>query len=197
MRTQYARREPFSSLAQADAHLPAGLARRDHGARTRIVAALKVFSGSLEGLPEPVTCDSPVSLNYLKFIGGSAATRKCPYLRQNSHQKRNRPMTALPKAVTASELARLWGCGDRMVRQLAEKGVVVRAERGRYDLEQSTRNYIDDLRAAAAGRANREALTPQQRLKTRRPSWPRSISRRNAVRCSTATRYKTRGKHSC
>jgi phage terminase Nu1 subunit (DNA packaging protein) len=75
-------------------------------------------------------------------------------------------MTSLPKAVTASELARLWGCGDRMVRQLAEKGVVVRCDRGRYELEQSTRNYIEALRAAAAGRAGREELTPQQRLKT-------------------------------
>jgi phage terminase Nu1 subunit (DNA packaging protein) len=75
-------------------------------------------------------------------------------------------MNALPKSVTSSELARLWGCGDRMVRQLAEKGVVVRCDRGRYDLEQSTRNYIDGLRTAAAGRASREELTPQQRWKT-------------------------------
>jgi phage terminase Nu1 subunit (DNA packaging protein) len=75
-------------------------------------------------------------------------------------------MTALPKSVTAGELARLWGCGDRMVRQLAEKGVVVRCDRGRYDLEQSTRNYIDGLRTAAAGRASREEVTPQQRWKT-------------------------------
>jgi hypothetical protein len=42
----------------------------------------------------------------------------------------------------------------------------VRCDRGRYDLEQSTRNYIEALRAAAAGRASREQLTPQQRLKT-------------------------------
>jgi phage terminase Nu1 subunit (DNA packaging protein) len=75
-------------------------------------------------------------------------------------------MTSLPKSVTAGELARLWGCGDRMVRQLAEKGVVVRCDRGRYDLEQSTRNYI----GVSSSRLARPAAA------ARRPCWGTAAS---------------------
>jgi phage terminase Nu1 subunit (DNA packaging protein) len=75
-------------------------------------------------------------------------------------------MTSLPKEVSGRQLAGLWGCSDRMVRQLAERGIAVRCGQGKYDLEQSNRNYVDSLRKAAAGRRETEELTPQQRLKT-------------------------------
>ncbi|MCW6506900.1 hypothetical protein [Lichenifustis flavocetrariae] len=54
--------------------------------------------------------------------------------------------------VSAATLASWLGLSDRAVRDLAEKGFVVRAERGRYDLQASIRKYASHLRDVAAGR---------------------------------------------
>jgi hypothetical protein len=48
--------------------------------------------------------------------------------------------------VSGPELAELWACSDRLVRQLADEGIAVRAGHGKYDADQSTRRYIRHLR---------------------------------------------------
>jgi phage terminase Nu1 subunit (DNA packaging protein) len=79
-------------------------------------------------------------------------------------------MSSLPESVSARDLAGLWACSDRMVRQLAERGVAVRCGQGKYDLAQSNRNYVESLRKAAAGRRENEEMTPQLRLKSAQAS---------------------------
>jgi phage terminase Nu1 subunit (DNA packaging protein) len=70
-------------------------------------------------------------------------------------------MTALPKYVSGRQLAELWGCSDRAVRALAKRGIAVRVARGKYDLEKSTRNNDERLRAAAAGRNEGDLASPE------------------------------------
>jgi phage terminase Nu1 subunit (DNA packaging protein) len=79
--------------------------------------------------------------------------------------KLTKSTSELPKYVSGKTLALLWGVSDRMVRELAQRGIAVRAGQGKYDLEQSCRNYAESLRKAAAGRQQSETLTPQLRLK--------------------------------
>lgn len=55
--------------------------------------------------------------------------------------------------VTADELAGLLGIAPRTVRDLAGRGLVVKAGRGRYDLAASVASYCAHLREQAAGRA--------------------------------------------
>jgi phage terminase Nu1 subunit (DNA packaging protein) len=153
------------------------LTRESGSARRRVSCSIKSAS-AVEGLSRGGPSGSPTRFpdraghvgprqkTHLKiFDGGSAATFKRPLDGLNSSQEWNRNMSSLPKSATAAELALLWACSDRMVRQLAERGIAVKCGRGQYDLEQSSRNYVESLRAAAAGRAS-EAMTPQQRLKT-------------------------------
>jgi phage terminase Nu1 subunit (DNA packaging protein) len=80
--------------------------------------------------------------------------------------KLTKSTSELPRLVPGKVLASLWGVSDRMVRQLAERGIAVRTSQGRYDLVQSCQNYAESLRKAAAGRQQGETLTPQLRLKT-------------------------------
>jgi phage terminase Nu1 subunit (DNA packaging protein) len=51
-------------------------------------------------------------------------------------------------SVSAEELADLFGCSDRLIRQLAEEGIIVRVGHGRYDPSASTTKYITHLRNA-------------------------------------------------
>ncbi|MBS7545731.1 hypothetical protein KHC19_21765 [Ancylobacter oerskovii] len=55
--------------------------------------------------------------------------------------------------VTADELAGLLGIAPRTVRELAGRGLVVKAGRGRYDVAASLSGYCAHLREQAAGRA--------------------------------------------
>jgi phage terminase Nu1 subunit (DNA packaging protein) len=54
--------------------------------------------------------------------------------------------------VPASQLASLFGCDEKTIRNLAGKGIVVRAGRGEYQPALSIKNYIGHLREVAAGR---------------------------------------------
>ena len=54
--------------------------------------------------------------------------------------------------LTGDELAALLGISDRMVRELAKRGHVVKAKRGRYHLAASVAAYCAHLRGVAAGR---------------------------------------------
>ncbi|WFR55369.1 hypothetical protein QA584_17360 [Anaerocolumna sp. AGMB13025] len=51
--------------------------------------------------------------------------------------------------VSASVLSDIIGVGDRRIRQLADEGILVRAAKGRYNLNSSVKNYILTLRIAA------------------------------------------------
>lgn len=48
--------------------------------------------------------------------------------------------------MSAVDLAECLGVSERRVRQLADEGVVIKTQRGRYDAKQSVRNYIEFLR---------------------------------------------------
>lgn len=54
--------------------------------------------------------------------------------------------------VPAATLAGLFDCDERTIRNLADKGIVTKAGRGRYLVGQSVRDYIRHLRASASGR---------------------------------------------
>ena len=55
--------------------------------------------------------------------------------------------------VTAAQLSWLTGLGDRALRGYANRGVVVRAGRGKYRLGESVRRLYHHASEAAAGRA--------------------------------------------
>lgn len=50
--------------------------------------------------------------------------------------------------VSATVLSEIIGVGDRRIRQLADEGVLIRASKGRYNLKESMKNYILNLRIA-------------------------------------------------
>ena len=50
--------------------------------------------------------------------------------------------------VSATILAEIIGVSDRRIRQLADEGVLVRVSKGRYNLKDSMKNYILNLRIA-------------------------------------------------
>ena len=53
-------------------------------------------------------------------------------------------------SVKVEEIARWFGVSGAAVRQLARRGIVAKAGRGEYDLEQSVRNYCGHLRGTSA-----------------------------------------------
>ncbi|MCF3935020.1 hypothetical protein L1787_16570 [Acuticoccus sp. M5D2P5] len=55
--------------------------------------------------------------------------------------------------VGARELGRWLGVSDRMVRELAERGIIERNARGRYQLEPCVKAYCEHIRGIAAGRS--------------------------------------------
>lgn len=63
------------------------------------------------------------------------------------------PPPPLGAAVTGDELAGLLGIAPRTVRELAGRGLVLKAGRGRYNLAVSVSSYCSHLREQAAGRA--------------------------------------------
>lgn len=54
--------------------------------------------------------------------------------------------------VSSTILGQIFNCSTKTIENLAEKNIVVRSERGLYDLEPSVTNYINHLREQAAGR---------------------------------------------
>lgn len=62
------------------------------------------------------------------------------------------PPPPLWASVTADELGGLLGIAARTVRELATRGVLVKAARGRYDAPASIASYCRHLREIAAGR---------------------------------------------
>lgn len=56
-----------------------------------------------------------------------------------------------PQPVSSKALADLFDCSVKEIEAFARQGVAVRMSRGRYDLRQSTRNYVRQLRKVAAG----------------------------------------------
>jgi len=60
-------------------------------------------------------------------------------------------------AVTAVDLARLWGITRQAVNLLARRGIIVRKGRG-FDRDDSTRRYCAHLRELATGRGGESAI---------------------------------------
>jgi phage terminase Nu1 subunit (DNA packaging protein) len=54
--------------------------------------------------------------------------------------------------VTAEVLSRWLGISERLVRELARKGIVIKAGRNRFELEASVRNVIADQRRTIVGK---------------------------------------------
>jgi phage terminase Nu1 subunit (DNA packaging protein) len=69
--------------------------------------------------------------------------------------------------VSGAELARLWGVSDRLIRDMAKAGIVVRVGRGRYAREKSTQRYCEQLRKAATQRGNPASLEDLRAAKLR------------------------------
>ncbi|MBN9459045.1 MAG: hypothetical protein J0I54_20625 [Bosea sp.] len=68
-------------------------------------------------------------------------------------------MATPPKAapgVSEEQLAKLLGCSDRNIRDLAKRQLVVKVAPGRYDLGRSVQTYVKHLRDQAAGHRSGE-----------------------------------------
>lgn len=50
--------------------------------------------------------------------------------------------------VSSAVLSDIIGVGDRRIRQLADEGIIIRAAKGRYNLKESIKNYILNLKVA-------------------------------------------------
>jgi len=55
-------------------------------------------------------------------------------------------------SVPVKTLAELFDCDEKTIRNLVDRGIVIRTARGRYLLSPSVTNYVRHLRAQAAGR---------------------------------------------
>jgi phage terminase Nu1 subunit (DNA packaging protein) len=73
--------------------------------------------------------------------------------------------------VTARALANLLGVSEKAISELAKRGIVAPASRGRYALEASVNSYCAYLRAIAAGHAGEDATL----VKTKSKSQQRSL----------------------
>ena len=60
--------------------------------------------------------------------------------------------------VTADVLSRWLGVSETIIRELARKGIVVRAGRGKYDLERSVCNVVSDMRRTISHKGDGESL---------------------------------------
>jgi phage terminase Nu1 subunit (DNA packaging protein) len=58
--------------------------------------------------------------------------------------------------VSARDLAKIIGVKERTVRDFADRGLVIRAGRGRYRLVESVRTYCEHIRATASGRGGED-----------------------------------------
>jgi phage terminase Nu1 subunit (DNA packaging protein) len=68
---------------------------------------------------------------------------------------------------TAEQLASLVGLSSAAVSTLARRGVLIRAGKGKFQLEASVRAYCTHLREAAAGRGNGTEPTEQSTQRAR------------------------------
>jgi phage terminase Nu1 subunit (DNA packaging protein) len=68
---------------------------------------------------------------------------------------------------TAEQLASLVGLSSAAVATLARRGVMIRGDRGKFNLEASVRAYCQHLREAAAGRGNGTEPTEQSTQRAR------------------------------
>lgn len=64
-----------------------------------------------------------------------------------------KPSSRPVNLATTAQMARLFACTERQIQLLADQGIVKRVGHGKYDFAQSTTNYVEHLRAQAAGRA--------------------------------------------
>ncbi|MBZ9678243.1 hypothetical protein [Mesorhizobium sp. ES1-1] len=77
------------------------------------------------------------------------------------------PLPRFPDTCSKSELAGFLGMSGRSIDTWVQRGVVVRAERGRYRLLESSRRYCEALRERAASSPTNGTLS-EERLKTLR-----------------------------
>ena len=71
--------------------------------------------------------------------------------------------------VPAEVLARWLGVSERLVRELARKGIVVKAGRNAFKLEESVRSVVEDQRRTIAGKGGASIAPP--RLPRSAPGW--------------------------
>lgn len=67
------------------------------------------------------------------------------------------PFPVNNETVSAKELGQWLGVTDRMVREYADRGIVVRHGRGKYLLQESVTNLLRHLREVSAGRGGADA----------------------------------------
>ena len=72
-------------------------------------------------------------------------------------------MPKVKESVSASELGDLLGLSVKAIATHAASKVLVRAERGRYELRASVRNYCEHMRKSASGRSS-PAIAERARL---------------------------------
>jgi len=65
-----------------------------------------------------------------------------------------KPTKPASAGMSGAALARLYGINERTVRKLADDGILVRLEHGRYDQDASTLKYVTHLREVAGRRAD-------------------------------------------
>jgi len=65
-------------------------------------------------------------------------------------------------AMTADQLGELLGISGRVVRELAQRGIIRKAGRGTYPVRPSVKAYCAHLREQAAGRAGATSLTAER-----------------------------------
>lgn len=68
----------------------------------------------------------------------------------------------LPVVMTADQLGALLGVSARVVRELAQRGIITRAAKGRYTMGESVAAYCAHLREGAAGRSDSTTLTAER-----------------------------------
>lgn len=69
--------------------------------------------------------------------------------------------------VSAREAADWIGASERLVRDLADRGIAVREARGRYDIKATIANYVAHLRQVSAGRGGEESQLDLTKEKAR------------------------------
>lgn len=69
--------------------------------------------------------------------------------------------------LSAAEMATMLGTTPRKLRDLAERGLVVKAGRGRYEVLASVRSYVAHLREVASGRGGEAEVTDLSRERAR------------------------------
>lgn len=71
-------------------------------------------------------------------------------------------MSDFAQAMTAEQLGAVLGVSGRVVRELAQRGIIAKASRGQYPAAASIKAYCAHLREQAAGRAGSTTLTAER-----------------------------------